>query len=109
MFHFLLFLQVSQSKLSFIAAAEATPVLNALSLSQKEDVGSIIIGPEGGQFSLSLTHTSHLLCPKNNVHNFPILPKSDDAFSGTIVFTEMHKMSFLFYFLYNQQDIRKHR
>ncbi|GJY58334.1 ribosomal RNA small subunit methyltransferase E isoform X1 [Tanacetum coccineum] len=38
---------VSQSKLSFIAAAEATPVLNALSLSQKENVGSIIIGPEG--------------------------------------------------------------
>ncbi|PWA91674.1 methyltransferase [Artemisia annua] len=38
---------VSQSKLSFIAAAEATPVLNALSLSRKEDVGSIIIGPEG--------------------------------------------------------------
>ncbi|PWA91677.1 methyltransferase [Artemisia annua] len=48
---------VSQSKLSFIAAAEATPVLNAPSLSQKEDVGSIIIGPEGGQFSLSLTHS----------------------------------------------------
>ena len=76
-------------------------------MSQKEDVGSIIIGPEGGQFSLSLTHTSHLLCPKNN-HNFPILPKfKDDAFSGTIVFTEMHKMSFLFYFLYNQQDDNK--
>ncbi|KAJ0935530.1 putative 16S rRNA (uracil(1498)-N(3))-methyltransferase [Helianthus annuus] len=38
---------VSQSKLSFIAAAEATPVLNALALSQREPVGSIIIGPEG--------------------------------------------------------------
>ncbi|KAJ0773699.1 putative 16S rRNA (uracil(1498)-N(3))-methyltransferase [Helianthus annuus] len=38
---------VSQAKLSFIAAAEATPVLNALALSQREPVGSIIIGPEG--------------------------------------------------------------
>nr|XP_043627947.1 ribosomal RNA small subunit methyltransferase E isoform X2 [Erigeron canadensis] len=38
---------VSQSKLSFIAAAEATPVLNALPLSEKQSVGSLIIGPEG--------------------------------------------------------------
>ncbi|KVI01933.1 PUA-like domain-containing protein [Cynara cardunculus var. scolymus] len=38
---------VSQSKLSFIAAAEAMPILNALALSQRESVGSIIIGPEG--------------------------------------------------------------
>ncbi|CAH1445004.1 unnamed protein product [Lactuca virosa] len=38
---------VSQSKLSFIAAAEATPVLNVLTLSKRESVGSIIVGPEG--------------------------------------------------------------
>lgn len=38
---------VSQSKLSFIAAAEATPILNALAQSQRESIGSIIIGPEG--------------------------------------------------------------
>ncbi|KAD4179237.1 hypothetical protein E3N88_27828 [Mikania micrantha] len=39
---------VSQTKQSFIAAAEATPVMNALAHSQREPVGSIIIGPEGG-------------------------------------------------------------
>ncbi|KAL8195270.1 hypothetical protein R6Q57_025673 [Mikania cordata] len=38
---------VSQTKLSFIAAAEATPVMNSLAHSQREPVGSIIIGPEG--------------------------------------------------------------
>ncbi|XP_052623464.1 uncharacterized protein LOC111892996 isoform X1 [Lactuca sativa] len=38
---------VSQSKLCFIAAAEATPVLNVLALSKQEPVGSIIVGPEG--------------------------------------------------------------
>ncbi|CAI9304194.1 unnamed protein product [Lactuca saligna] len=38
---------VSQSKLSFIAAAEATPVLNVLTLSKQEPIGSIIVGPEG--------------------------------------------------------------
>lgn len=38
---------VSRTKLSFIAAAEATPVLKALTLSERQSVGSIIVGPEG--------------------------------------------------------------
>ncbi|XP_071727054.1 uncharacterized protein [Rutidosis leptorrhynchoides] len=47
--------RVSQSKLSFIAAAEATPVLNALALSRRESVGSIIIGPQGDFTEAELT------------------------------------------------------
>ncbi|XP_059653057.1 uncharacterized protein LOC132300115 isoform X2 [Cornus florida] len=39
---------VTQSKLSFVAVAEATPVVNALSSSRKDSSGLIIIGPEGG-------------------------------------------------------------
>lgn len=38
---------VAQSKLSFVAVAEATPLLHALASSNKESAGSIIIGPEG--------------------------------------------------------------
>ncbi|XP_058069707.1 uncharacterized protein LOC131218859 [Magnolia sinica] len=38
---------VAQSKLAFLAAAEATPLVNALSFSKKEASGLIIIGPEG--------------------------------------------------------------
>ncbi|XP_048493359.1 uncharacterized protein LOC104904850 [Beta vulgaris subsp. vulgaris] len=38
---------VAQSKLSFVAAAEATPVINTLTSLAKESRGSIIIGPEG--------------------------------------------------------------
>ncbi|KAL5988286.1 hypothetical protein ACLOJK_036049 [Asimina triloba] len=39
---------VAQSKLAFLAAAEATPLLNTLSFSGKESDGLIIVGPEGG-------------------------------------------------------------
>ncbi|KAK4438000.1 Ribosomal RNA small subunit methyltransferase E [Sesamum alatum] len=38
---------VARSRLSFVAAAEATPVFNTLSSLQKEPSGIIIIGPEG--------------------------------------------------------------
>ncbi|KAK4401776.1 Ribosomal RNA small subunit methyltransferase E [Sesamum angolense] len=38
---------VALSRLSFVAAAEATPVFNTLSSLQKEPSGVIIIGPEG--------------------------------------------------------------
>ncbi|KAK3011942.1 hypothetical protein RJ639_010520 [Escallonia herrerae] len=38
---------VAQSKLSFVAVAEATPVISALASSKKETSGLIIIGPEG--------------------------------------------------------------
>uniref|UniRef100_A0A5B7AF95 16S rRNA (uracil(1498)-N(3))-methyltransferase n=1 Tax=Davidia involucrata TaxID=16924 RepID=A0A5B7AF95_DAVIN len=39
---------VAQSKLSFVAVAEATPVISALSSSRNESSGLLIIGPEGG-------------------------------------------------------------
>ncbi|XP_050210837.1 uncharacterized protein LOC126661099 isoform X1 [Mercurialis annua] len=38
---------VAQSKLSFLAAAEATPVVSVLASSRKESSGLIIVGPEG--------------------------------------------------------------
>ncbi|KAJ4716112.1 Ribosomal RNA small subunit methyltransferase E [Melia azedarach] len=38
---------VAQSKLSFVATAEATPLVTALSSSRKESSGMIIVGPEG--------------------------------------------------------------
>lgn len=38
---------VSQSRLSFIAVAESTPLLNVLSLSSTADNGVLIVGPEG--------------------------------------------------------------
>ncbi|CDP20396.1 unnamed protein product [Coffea canephora] len=38
---------VRQSKLSFVAVAEATPVFGALSTLRKESTGLMIIGPEG--------------------------------------------------------------
>lgn len=38
---------VSQSKLSFVAVAEATPVVSALTSAEKESSGLIIVGPEG--------------------------------------------------------------
>ncbi|CAI9106301.1 OLC1v1005428C1 [Oldenlandia corymbosa var. corymbosa] len=38
---------VAQTKLSFIAVAEATPILSALSSLEKESSGLMIIGPEG--------------------------------------------------------------
>ncbi|KAK8933231.1 hypothetical protein KSP39_PZI015185 [Platanthera zijinensis] len=38
---------VSGSRLSFVALAESTPLLNALSLSSAADVGVLIVGPEG--------------------------------------------------------------
>ncbi|KAL8060753.1 hypothetical protein ABFX02_02G045800 [Erythranthe guttata] len=38
---------VAQSRLSFVAVAEATPVFNTLSCLRKEQTGVIIIGPEG--------------------------------------------------------------
>ncbi|KAF6159716.1 hypothetical protein GIB67_029974 [Kingdonia uniflora] len=38
---------IAQSKLSFLATANATPLVNALSFTRKEASGLIIIGPEG--------------------------------------------------------------
>ncbi|XP_065872817.1 uncharacterized protein [Euphorbia lathyris] len=38
---------IDQSKLSFLAAAEAAPVVSILSTSRKESSGLIIVGPEG--------------------------------------------------------------
>ncbi|XAR72999.1 hypothetical protein NMG60_11019835 [Bertholletia excelsa] len=38
---------VAQSQLSFVAVAEAIPLISALSSSREESSGSIIIGPEG--------------------------------------------------------------
>ncbi|KAL3538777.1 hypothetical protein ACH5RR_002143 [Cinchona calisaya] len=38
---------VGQSKLSFVAVAEATPIFSALSSLKKESTGIMIIGPEG--------------------------------------------------------------
>lgn len=38
---------VAQSKLCFVAAAEATPIVTVLNLCAKESIGSLIIGPEG--------------------------------------------------------------
>ncbi|XP_065876452.1 uncharacterized protein [Euphorbia lathyris] len=40
--------EIGQSKISFLAAAEATPVVSILSSSRKESSGLIIVGPEGG-------------------------------------------------------------
>ncbi|XP_021619054.1 ribosomal RNA small subunit methyltransferase E isoform X3 [Manihot esculenta] len=40
---------LAQSKLSFLAAAEATPVVSVLASSRKESSGLIIVGPEGGE------------------------------------------------------------
>ncbi|XP_027189246.1 uncharacterized protein [Cicer arietinum] len=40
---------IAQSKLSLVATAEATPVLNALTSLGKECSGLIIVGPEGGR------------------------------------------------------------
>ncbi|GAY48771.1 hypothetical protein CUMW_114290 [Citrus unshiu] len=39
--------RVSQSKLAFVAIAEATPLVTALSSSRNESSGLIIVGPEG--------------------------------------------------------------
>ncbi|OEL34484.1 hypothetical protein BAE44_0004491 [Dichanthelium oligosanthes] len=52
-FHFLctvdlLLRQVSQSKLAFLASAEAPPLLSVLPKSSNEQSGLLIIGPEGG-------------------------------------------------------------
>lgn len=41
-------LQIAESKVSFVAVAEATPVVSALTLSGKDSSGLIIVGPEGG-------------------------------------------------------------
>lgn len=41
-------LQIAQSKLSFVAVAEATPVVSVLTSSKKDLGGLIIVGPEGG-------------------------------------------------------------
>ncbi|GAB2292101.1 hypothetical protein Dimus_026353 [Dionaea muscipula] len=38
---------VGHSKLTFVAAAEATPVLSVLTASTKESHGSLMVGPEG--------------------------------------------------------------
>ncbi|XP_056699230.1 uncharacterized protein [Spinacia oleracea] len=43
---------VAQSKLCFVAAAEATPIISTLTSSTKESRGSLIIGPEGGTGSI---------------------------------------------------------
>lgn len=43
-----LVIQLAHSKLSFLAAAEATPVVSVLASSRKESSGLIIVGPEGG-------------------------------------------------------------
>ncbi|XP_041010669.1 ribosomal RNA small subunit methyltransferase E isoform X1 [Juglans microcarpa x Juglans regia] len=40
-------INIAQSKVCFVAVAEATPVVSALSLSGKECSGLIIVGPEG--------------------------------------------------------------
>jgi len=39
---------VSQSKLAFLASAEAPPLLRVLPKSSNEQSGLLIIGPEGG-------------------------------------------------------------
>ncbi|OVA10680.1 Ribosomal RNA small subunit methyltransferase E [Macleaya cordata] len=39
---------IAQSKLSFLAVAEATPIVSTLSFLRKEPSGMIIVGPEGG-------------------------------------------------------------
>lgn len=41
-------MQVAHSKLSFLAAAEATPLIGTLSSLRPDAGGLIIIGPEGG-------------------------------------------------------------
>lgn len=41
-------MQVAYSKLSFLAAAEATPLIGTLSSLRPDHGGLIIIGPEGG-------------------------------------------------------------
>lgn len=43
-----LMLKVLQSKPSFIAVAEATPLFNILSNSTVKESGVLIVGPEGG-------------------------------------------------------------
>jgi 16S rRNA (uracil1498-N3)-methyltransferase len=44
-----LFYQLAQSKLAFLASAEAPPVLSVLPKSSNEESGLLIIGPEGGK------------------------------------------------------------
>jgi hypothetical protein len=41
-------LQIAESKVSFVAVAEAIPVVSALTSSGKDSSGLIIVGPEGG-------------------------------------------------------------
>jgi hypothetical protein len=48
-FFFLFSYQVAQSKLAFLASAEAPPVLSVLPKSSNEKSGLLIIGPEGGK------------------------------------------------------------
>ncbi|KAF3434495.1 hypothetical protein FNV43_RR21580 [Rhamnella rubrinervis] len=43
---------VSQSKLSFLAAAEATPLVTSLTSSRIQSKGLIIVGPEGDQWAI---------------------------------------------------------
>jgi 16S rRNA (uracil1498-N3)-methyltransferase len=43
---------VAQSKLAFLASAEAPPVLTVLPNSSNEEIGLLIIGPEGGNLNL---------------------------------------------------------
>ena len=42
-------MQVSQSTLSFVAVAEATPIVSALTSLRIQPRGLIIVGPEGGK------------------------------------------------------------
>ena len=39
---------VTQSKLSLVAVAEATPIISVLTSQRKESSGLIVNGPEGG-------------------------------------------------------------
>ena len=41
-------LQIAQSKLSFVAVAEASPLVSVLTSSKSDSGGLIIVGPEGG-------------------------------------------------------------
>lgn len=47
-----IFCQVSQSRLAFLASAEAPPLLSVLPKSSNEQSGLLIIGPEGGNWNL---------------------------------------------------------
>lgn len=46
--------QIETSSISFLAMAEATPIVDVLSKVDKKDGGLLIVGPEGGEILFAI-------------------------------------------------------